>query len=266
MTDIINNLPQDDYFAHPGINCSGLKQILRSPMHYKASLEQPFKETNAMQIGSAVHCAILEPNRFYFDYTIAPAGLDKRTKEGKSQWADLVASGKIILSSDEAASISDMAEAVKAHPTASRLLAQGSAEVSVFTEIDGIPAKARIDWLIPGSAIVDLKTTDDASPEGFARSVAKYGYDMQAAWYLDCAEQAELGVGDNFIFIAVEKSPPYAIGIYALDAASVQVGRAKCRKALNMYRYCTEYNDWFGYSPDLITLSLPRWALNEEKA
>jgi hypothetical protein len=263
LTGIAYGLPFEEYRKAEGINCSGLKRILQSPLHYKSELEQQREETKSMMIGTAVHCAILEPHLFESQYGFMPEGLDKRTKEGKSAFAELEQSGKIILSYEDYREVCRIAISVQDHDTAGKLFSSGHPEVSVFAEIDNIKAKVRMDWL--RNIIVDLKTTDDASPEGFARSIAKFSYDMQAAWYLDCANAAGIDV-NTFLFVAVEKSAPYAIGIYELDHESIEIGRAKCRKALNLYRYCKENNDWFGYSPDIITLSLPRWAKMKEDA
>jgi hypothetical protein len=261
MSEVIYGLPAADYRARPEINCSGLKLINKSPLHYRSGLDQPKEETRAMLIGSAVHTATLEPHLFDQQYAIMPEGLDRRTKEGKAAFADLEQSGKIILSHDDYRDVCRIAISVQDHETASLFLKDGHAEVSIFTEIEGIPAKCRLDWLRPG-VICDLKTTDDASPSGFARSCANYGYDMQAAWYLDCAEAAGISI-DAFVFIVVEKSAPYAVGLYELDAASLQVGRTKYQRALSLYRHCTDTGEWPGYSPEIISIQLPAWAMRE---
>lgn len=261
MSEIIYGLPAAEYHARPEINCSGLKLINRSPMHYRSRLDQPSEETKAMTIGSAVHTATLEPHLFDQQYVAMPEGIDKRTKEGKAAFAALEQSGKIILSADDYRDVCRIAISVQDHETASLFLKEGHAEVSIFTEIEDIPAKCRIDWLRT-SVICDLKSTDDASPNGFARSCANYGYDMQCAWYLDCADAAGLSI-DAFVFIVVEKSAPYAVALYELDAASIEVGRAKYQRALSLYRHCKMVGEWPGYSPEIISIQLPKWALME---
>ena len=257
---IYQNLPSEQYFAADRINNSALKLINKTPLHYKQSLEQQREETRAMMMGSAVHTAVLEPTTLLERYGVAPR-CDKRTKEGKQVWSDLESTGKIILSNDDFQMIDAISQSVKANETAAKLLSQGQAEMTVYTQINGIPAKARTDWYRPG-IIVDLKTTDDASPIGFSRSCATYGYAQQAAWYLDCCE-AEGLEAHTFIFIVVEKSAPYAVAIYELTPESVEFGRTQYHHALNKYKECTAINEWPGYSLDIVSLSLPAWSMKE---
>jgi len=261
MSDgILFGLPAEQYFAADRINNSALKLINKSPLHYQASLEAERTETKAMQIGSAVHCAVLEPNDLFERYCVAPK-LDKRTKDGKEQWAALESSGKIILSQGDYQMIAAVGDAVRAHESAAKLLMRGHPEVTVFTDINGIPAKCRIDWYRKGICI-DLKTTEDASPDGFAKSCATYGYAQQAAWYLDCCEAAGLEA-HTFAFIAVEKSAPYAVAIYELTPESIEFGRTQYQRALNQYKHCKESGNWPGYSSKIQLLALPVWAMKE---
>jgi hypothetical protein len=77
---------------------------------------------------------------------------------------------------------------VSQHPMAKNLLYDASSliEHTGFFEIEGTPCKVRPDlYNSKDSGIVlDLKTTIDASPKGFAKSVRQYGYLFQAAWYM----------------------------------------------------------------------------------
>ena len=260
MSDILYGLPAEQYFAADRINNSSLKLINKSPLHYQASTEQDREETKAMLIGSAVHTAVLEPSTLLDRYIVAPQA-DRRTKSGKAIWSDLEASGKIVLSQTDFEMIDAIQSAVFAHENAFKLLAKGHPEISLFTEIDGVPAKARMDWYRPG-IILDLKTTEDASPSGFARSCATYGYAQQAAWYLDCAEASGLEA-HTFIFLVVEKSAPYAVALYELTPESLEFGRAQYQRALNLYKQCKKDDDWPGYSSQIEQLSLPAWAMRE---
>lgn len=254
-------MPASEYHAAHRINYSGLKTIInKSPAHYRYGLTNSPEETAALKFGSAVHTAVLENPFFFHIYAIAPA-IDRRTKEGKAEFAKLEAGGKIILSNEEGEQVLKIAQAVNWNETAFKLLRNGKSEVTIFAEIDDIPAKCRVDYLRPGVA-VDLKTTDDASPSGFASACAKYDYAMQAAWYLDSCAAAGIEL-DAFIFVAVEKKPPYAVGIYELDLNSIEAGRTKYRRALSLYKHCMAVDEWPAYSPDIVTISLPAWAMKE---
>ena len=248
-----------EYHAHPALSKSGLDRLNISPAHYQAWLSEPRIETPAMKIGTAVHCAILETNRFMKDYAPLPEGLDRRTKAGKEMYAELESSGKILLSADDWETCNRMRDSVLAHPAARELLSEGVAETSHFSELDGVPVKCRPDWL-SGGLVVDLKTTQDASSAGFAKSVANYRYTVQASYYSDIL--ASLGHEViAFLFVAVEKTAPCAVGVYELDDMSIEVGREQYQRNLDTYRRCIETGEWPAYSNGVEKISLPRWAV-----
>ena len=149
---------------------------------------------------------------------------------------------------------------------AKTILRNGAPEQSVFW-IDpetGVLCKCRPDWLCepnPNSAILDVKTTVDASPEGFARAVFKYGYHRQAAWYLDGVEAATGMTPDSFMFLALEKTNPFAHAFYYADEQMIEQGRIENRALLRRYADCLAEDKWPGYDEKLLPLSLPRWAM-----
>jgi exodeoxyribonuclease VIII len=137
---------------------------------------------------------------------------------------------------------------------------QGKAETThMWTDATtGVECKCRPDWLT-SNLIVDLKTTEDASPRGFQRSVANYRYHVQAAWYLDGIEAVTGTRPDQFIFICVEKKPPYAVGVYAADAEMIQIGAETAARDLEVYATCKAADAWPSYSDQIEPLSLPAW-------
>lgn len=181
-----------------------------------------------------------------------------------------------------------MRDAVMAHPAARAVLtgAQYVTELSAYASdpATGELRRVRPDlWRFDG-IVADLKTTDDASLEGFARSIVKYGYDMQHPFYLDtlnlALQQAALDTGaggqefdgrtrnhptsaKQFVFVAVEKTAPYAVAVYVLDTESVDVGRTKYETALRTYHECRKADAWPGYGDKVQTISLPQWHLRK---
>jgi exodeoxyribonuclease VIII len=73
---LYTNLSEDQYHASDGISSHGLNTIARSPLHYWAAYLNPEKsskkETPALKIGSAIHRAILEPDKFESMYIREP--------------------------------------------------------------------------------------------------------------------------------------------------------------------------------------------------
>lgn len=149
-----------------------------------------------------------------------------------------------------------MAGSVRSHQVAAELLRHGKAEQSFWWDdlTTGLRCKCRPDWMT-GSTLVDLKTTTDASPRGFAKSVAQWRYHIQASHYLNGT------FADRFIFIAVEKTFPFAVAAYELDAAAMAAGDAERRVNLQTIADCQAINEWPGYGNTIQPLSLPNWAM-----
>jgi hypothetical protein len=260
---IHHDLPPDQYHAVRAVSASGLKVFEKSPAHYQHWLANPTEQTPAMRIGTLTHMAVLEPNRFRSQTAVAPI-VDRRTKEGKSIWEQFQGqnTGKDIITSDEAQQLEAMRVAVRTHAAAAKLLEDGKPEVSLFghDEETGLDTKCRCDWLRE-DAIVDLKTTEDASPTGFARSIVNFRYHVQAAHYRSLA--SALGLGSlPFYFIAVEKEAPHAVAVYQLDGSDLLMAEQHLRQSLRRMQACQDFNAWPAYSRSIETISLPKWAAN----
>jgi hypothetical protein len=256
------------YHAHSAISKSHLDQIARSPLHYWARYLDPKRvvpePTPAMRLGTAVHTLTLEPDTWESRY-IVPPQVDRRTKEGKALWAEFEeqAAGRELISADDRAVVSRMAEAVWSHPAAAMLLnLPGEAETThMWTDAStGLGCKCRPDWLTKdGSIVVDLKTTEDASPAGFRKSIGQWRYGVQAAWYNSGLEAATGIRPSQFIFIAVEKKPPYAVAVYAADEEMIQLGMETAMRDLQRIAECRAAERWPGYSDQIEMISLPNW-------
>jgi hypothetical protein len=258
-----------DYHAHPAVSKSHLDLIARSPLHYWARYVDPARvapePTPQMRLGTALHTHVLELSRWDQEIAVAPGDINRRTKEGKEQWAAFEASaaGKTVITADDAETVMAMGRSIMRHPGAAMLLGlAGKAETThMWTDATyGIECKCRPDWLTDdGSIMVDLKTTRDASPRGFMRSIADYRYHVQAAWYLNGVEQATGKRPDQFIFICVESTAPYAVAVYAADEVMTDRGYEQAMKDLGKLAVCRAADSWPSYSDQIETISLPSW-------
>ena len=141
----------------------------------------------------------------------------------------------------------------------------GLAELSYFwDDLYGIKGKCRPDWISKdGTTVVDLKTTQDASPKGFQKSISNFGYHIQCAWYLRGLRK--LGIeATEFIFIAIEKTAPYCIGVYRADEDMINIGMSQVEKALEVLRVCQETKLYPDYTPTIQDISLPPWMTNKK--
>jgi hypothetical protein len=156
-----------------------------------------------------------------------------------------------------------MSEAVLAHPTARALFElPGHREVSVFSEVDGVPVRARFDALTDetpnGVFGIDLKTSSEpVDGDTFTRTVVKYGYHLQQEFYKDVhREHGEI----QFAFVCVETSAPYLVAVHRLGILYEEMGSTLAKVARRTYADCQATGTWPGYPEDVQTLEPPVWA------
>jgi exodeoxyribonuclease VIII len=216
-----------------------------------------------MRLGTLTHTAVLEPDRFSSEVIARPEGIDRRTSAGKAAWAafELEAEGREIITNEEGAKLAAIRDAVRSHPAAAKALAGSPViEQSIFWDADGIACRCRPDCVTEKGVIVDLKTTREASPEGFAKSIAQYRYHVQAAFYSDGYRAAFGEAPRGFVFIAVETEPPYLVAVYVTSETMTQRGRIDYQTDLDTFRRCQDTDTWPGYSEAPLTIDLPKWA------
>lgn len=256
---IYRDYDEATYHREPGLSSTGAKRLLESPAKYRWERDHPIEQTAAMRLGSAIHTSVLGAGQ-----RIEVVEGSRNAKAVKEQIAELEADGAIVLTPRDAAMVEAITDAVQAHRTASNIFAHGEAEVSMCWEDaeTGIACRGRIDWLSP-IAIVDLKSCQDASRTGFGKAAANLRYDLQAAAYMDGMEQLT-GEALPFIFVAVEKEPPYLAVVHQLPDDALERGRRLWSDAKRLYAACVDYDSWptgEAYPTDeIVTTIWPRWA------
>jgi hypothetical protein len=271
---LIEDMPEGEYHAHRGsLSHSGAKTILKAPALFQWEREHPVHK-DVFDFGSAAHALVLGQPIEELVY-VAPFD-DWTRRKGPEGGTQYTTDEKRIAQADGLAPIlpkdwlvvCDMAEALAKHRLASQLLSEGKAEVSAFCpdERTGVLRRARFDHLGP-AIVTDYKTADCADPWVWVRRNAyPHGYFQQQPWYLDLLRDLGYGV-QAFAFIVQEKNPPYLVEVIELDAEAEALGRARNRRALEIYRDCTEAGVWPGYSPDdtYTTVSLPGYAFRDDE-
>lgn len=263
---VYGGIPHAEYLSWPYPSNSALAGIAKCPARWKHEQDNPpAQEPKEFALGTAVHALVLTPGTFDVQVAVAP-DCDRRTKEGKALWAGFQASvgDKSIISQEDYEAAKAMAEAVRSHPTAGKLLkATTQSEISVVWDYYGTICKARLDAVAPEYQTVwDLKTTRDASPDGFGKAVFNLGYYRQAGMYMDAAGNVEPSL-NTFAFVAVEKSPPYPVAVYVLDENTILAGDYECGLLLDKWITYVEADSWPGYGDEPINLAMPKWAIGK---
>lgn len=265
------DVPMADYHADKEhVSRSMLMDMRKSPLHCYANHfdpARPVKEekNEAYTLGSMFHCAVLEPHLFDKQYKVAPK-VDRRTTVGKAAWqefCDSLSAGQEAVSQEFYDTASNMAYSVMSHPLARKIFEHGQAEISAYAEVNGVACRVRPDWRFAFS-LADLKSTVDASPEAFAKTVVRYSYDFQEAYYRDVYAAASETQVDEFFFIVCEKTYPFAPAVYTLLPEDVQFARQEYVYQLERFAFCRANNQWPGYGDSAHVLQLPQWRKTEE--
>lgn len=250
--------------------------------------------TPAMLLGSIVHELVLQPDAVTYCPLLPevpkPEGMDMRRKEWKDwaqtpegeEWAAEVAhveaenerrraSGKVVSDSvwqrGEA-----MAQSIQTHEHCEWILDGAERELTAVSEIEGVPVRARFDILNRARFVMaDIKKTQDASLTGFAKSIANYGYHVQAAWYRRV--WTSLGLDANAFtwqWIAVEDSPTADVAVYQasddlLDTGDIEIDEI-WPEIVRWYNQGASYKDAPGYPVQPRVIELPRWAQRRRNA
>ena len=245
------------------LSSTGARKLLACPARFRWDRDNEQPTSKAFEFGKLAHRLVLGEGS-PIQVVDAENWMTKAAKELRDIARGNGVTPVLRADYDQARSLRD---SVMAHPIAAAIFADGIAERSGYwrDEPTDIGLKFRPDWLtdfLGRPTCVDLKTTISADPDDFARSVAKYGYHAQAAWYLDGL--AANGINDAaFLFVAVEKTPPYPVAVIELDDEALAEGRRLNRRAIDLYDRCTRADDWPAYGDLIHTMSLPMWALSE---
>jgi len=244
------------YDGIQALNYSGAKELLKSPAHYQAYLNQEREETKALRMGSLIHCAVLQPELLNEKFVTAPI-CDKRTKEGKAAFAEFESTlkpGMTVVSAEESAECHIIASAAK-HALERAEVTFEMTEFMFTTDHCGVQLKCAIDG-VAGDYLYDLKTTEDASPAGILKSIRAYRYNLQAYFYRLCFETAFERRVLGFRFLFVEKAPPYATAWVEIGPELMSYACSDFEKALQAYRECTTLGEWPAYGDEVQVIDI----------
>lgn len=280
---IYHDLPWEKYAAFNCFSKSMVSAALKSGMHLNNYIHGE-RKTRAMAFGSLVDTMVLEPEMFEDRYVLQPAtyetektsgrGANKVTETIVKPWnlnsktckalaEEIAASGKEIVTEADLDKAKAIEIALMASPEAALAITEGQKQVSfVWVDEDsGVKCKGRAD-LVNKGFIDDLKTTMDASPREFSRTIGKFLYHVQAAVYTD-AWLKLTGDAMGFRFIVAETGDVPAVALYELDSVSMVAGTLMFARALKNVRQWLDHGIE-GYSQFFEPIEAPKWVVDYE--
>lgn len=260
----VYDLPAADYHADPipggSLSYSRAKLLLdeAGPAKFRHRSQAGPEHRNAFDVGTAAHAVAL--GRGGERLVIIDAD-SYRSAAARAARTSAYAEGLTPMLATEIRQVEDMAAALMDHPTAVETL-MGTPEQALFVDRDGLWLRGMVDVLADGWT-ADYKTTADASAAGFTRSVWRYRYHMQAAWYRRLRGWLT-GEWLPYRLVAQEKTAPYLVSVWEPTADYIELGERDMDDAIATYRRCVESGEWPGYPTEIQTLAPPDWAYDDE--
>ncbi|AUG84984.1 hypothetical protein MAELSTROM_65 [Pseudoalteromonas phage Maelstrom] len=259
MTHKTNALTNDEYRSTPHFSNSDISLALQSTALLEWSKNAPTDGSKSVDLGTHIHCAMLEPDVFQSNYVKTPDfGTSAAGKRSAEQFKENM-QGKIILDTATSDMINEMRKSILAHPVANKLLTSpGESEASIFSDLQGMKVKCRPDRIVDPSyfggqhIVVDLKKTADI--DKFKFSVRDFGYHRQAAFYSDIYFQLT-GKRPRFPFIVVGEKRSigrHPVRVFELPEEVIEIGRMQYLEGLEK---CREYQE-FGCGLDIEELDM----------
>lgn len=262
---IYYNISNEDYHNGEGVSKSQLDFIAECPALYQWVKNAPVdkSKTTSLDIGSAFHCLLLEPDEFKKRF-IVPKPINLRTNAGKAEYQELIHEAEInnqtIITNEDYTKLLLMRDSAMAHPLAKWIIeAQGHAESSIYwndSDTD-ILCRCRPDKFIEEfNWVGDIKTSADI--DRFYAHSYEYRYHVQDSFYSD-GIQSLVGEKPAFVFVVVSTTincGRYPVKTFDLDKVAKHIGHQTYKSNLLTLKQCLDDNDY----PALQTLSLPYWA------
>ena len=261
--EIISNAEYHGRKTH--LSSTNIRTFKKNRKQFEYSLTHELvKQTKAMADGTAVHAFFLERDKFDTDFVVKPADMRLNTKAGK-EWA-LEHQSKIIIDSELGNNLYEMEKSFMDSPAKLIYDIKGQTELSYFwDDLGTIKGKCRPDWLSDdGSIVVDIKTTTDASPRGFQKSISTWGYHLQLGWYLRGLRKLGLPA-EQFIFIAIEKTAPFCVGVYSADQNMINFAMKELDQLMPEIQTAMVSNEFPDYTPEITSIGLPPWMTDKKE-
>lgn len=225
---MIRKEPMSVYLAAKDYDSgSDFKNALHSPRHYAFNKANISESTPSMNLGTMVHTMILEPETFSDKYFVFKKSmypfpdrspLLKENKEAKEQAENqVISAGGMLVTEELFDQAVGMGTSIMANPEAYKMFKVcDHREESIYVKlrINGVVRKIRIRPDAYGETFyISLKTTKDASPNGFVWEADNYMYALSEALYYDVLTQVMKSITQGYI-VAVESAKPYNCAIY----------------------------------------------------
>lgn len=230
-----------DYQDLPAISSHWLIAMLDSPAacwRKYIDPQRPTQEpTDALRLGTLVHCLALTPRQFEREFRIIRE--DRRSRTGRAEWEWTQAQGWTPIRPAELDRARAIVAALQASPEARKLLRHGKKERTIIQPRQPglLPLKGRLDIHHESKRqIIELKTTWNL--DAIETAMTRYRYPLSAAFYRDLVR------GQSVIFVFVQTREPLEVLVMPMETWQLREGEMQWRTALEMFDTCWKLGQW----------------------
>lgn len=249
-------LSDEEYFNNAALNFTTIKELLKSPKHFWDAMQNPKEKTKAMELGSTIHCAILEPDKFAADYVAEP-GLDKRTKAYK-EWAE-ANEGKVFYNHNELLDIMDAVCQAEQYCEALQLIKENKTinEEAFFYGWKDLDLKCKVDAYCPEKKmLIDIKTTTEVQPDKFNKIIFERAYHLQMAHYVQCLEANDKPV-DEVRIVAIGTASPSDVVEFVIPNEVLERAERELLELYSRASYVRQFDVHCGYATKPVVAAYP---------
>lgn len=249
---LLDQTPLHAWLAHPRLNPD----------------VKPDDGTKQQDLGQVLHGMLLEG----VDRSTVVIADSWRTKKAQEERDLIVTAKRIPLLTHQHDQCVAMIEAaagfLKQTPFA-RYFAGGEAKAEqtvIWKDDHHVWCRSRLDLLTdPRHIVFDYKSTGLKSPAEFIRKMPEHGYHTQSAFYR--RGLSKLGhPGARFLFLVQETEEPFMCYFVENDEGMDELANSRIRRALALWKQCTESGVWPGYSTDIYQAGPTAWQIRDEEA
>ncbi len=238
------NMEHNFYHMSPGVSSSTIRRFGQSQLH---ALHETIEDSHALRFGTAAHALVVEGEKA-FNETVACLTGSPYTNVNKQLKIDYQNRGMLVINQDKRDTLFQMKDNLIEDARKFLDVDQGEYpgvftkpyENSLYWWEQDVLLKLRSDvirhpvvqpYSDESIVLIDYKTTSDCSVSGFTRSIRRYQYDLQAAFYRRGYQKAGFRVED-FLFVAQETKHPYATKIFKMNDEDMDRGWEQLENSL----------------------------------
>lgn len=287
---IIEGETKESYHECAAVGSHKLGDFVESPLLYQRrylTKEAPLdSRTKALAFGDAFHTLALEGEAVFDSRHIIlpddapdrPTAKMREAKKPKQETLDRIAwwddfteraGNRIITSQADVDLAWKMLRAIRAKPTAVRLLSHGKPELTFRKQMASFPIQCRCDWYDDAldeyqrPTILDVKTIESLAD--FDHQFLKFGYYKQAGFYSLVVQSVvnPEGAYPRFYYVVCEKNEPFQVAIREPDQISLDIGRREVMRDLARLKACYDTGIFPGEPDEIKPVTLPEWKVTK---